>query len=56
MSHYSDEVAVAARLDPNDAKAVLGILVSDALDQPRQNFSIGWMGLRISHHGFSRAN
>ena len=38
---------MAPRLDPNDAKAVLGVLVGDAFDQPRQNFSIGWMGLRL---------
>ena len=38
---------MTSRLDPNDAKAVLGVLVGDALDQPRQNFSIGWMGLRL---------
>jgi len=38
---------VAPRLDPNDAKAVLGVLIGDALDQPRQYLSIGWMGLRF---------
>jgi hypothetical protein len=47
MPHYGDELAVAPRLDPNDAKAVLGVLVGDALDQPRQHLSIGWMGLRL---------
>ena len=47
MPHYGDEVAVAPRLDPNDTKAVLDVLVGDALDQPRQHFSIGWMGLRL---------
>jgi hypothetical protein len=47
MPHYGDQVAVAPRLDPDDTKAVLGILVRDALDQPRQHLSIGWMGLRL---------
>jgi hypothetical protein len=41
MSYNGDEVTVAPRLDPNDAKSVLGVLVGDALDQPRQNLSIG---------------
>ena len=44
VPHHGDEVAVAPRLDPNDTKAVLGVLVADALDQPRQHLSIGWMG------------
>jgi len=42
---HGDEITVAPRLDPNDTKAVLGILVCDALDQPRQHLSIGWIGL-----------
>ena len=33
--------------EPNDAKAVLGVLVGDPLDQPRQQLSIGWTGLRL---------
>ena len=52
MPHYGDEVAVAPRLDPDDTKAVLGVLVGDALDQSRQHLSIGWMGLRL--HGARR--
>jgi len=30
---------------PQLTKAVLGILVCDALDQPRQHLSIRWIGL-----------
>jgi hypothetical protein len=47
VPHYGDQVAVASCLDPDDAKSVLGILIGDALDQPRQNLSIGWIGLRL---------
>ena len=49
VPHYGDGVAVAPRLDPNDAKAVLVILIGDPLDQPRQHLSIGRMGRRF--HG-----
>src|ERR1700722_8168071 len=49
VTHHGDEVALAPRLDPNDTKAVFGVLVCDALDQPRQYLSIGWLGLRL--HG-----
>jgi hypothetical protein len=45
---------VAPRLDPDDAKAVFGVLGRDALDQPRQHISIGWMGLRF-HGGWRLA-
>ena len=31
---YGDQVAMAPRLDPNDTKPVLSILVGDALDHP----------------------
>jgi hypothetical protein len=33
MPDHGDQIAVATRLDPDDAKSVLGVLVSDALDQ-----------------------
>ena len=39
--------ALPTRLDPNDAKAVVGILVGDALNQPGQDFSIGSLRLRL---------
>src|ERR1700691_250872 len=52
MPHYSDEVAVAPRLNPDDTKAVLGVLVGDALHQTGQHLSIGRMGLRL--HGVRR--
>src|SRR5258707_10900980 len=34
MANHGDQLAVATRLDPDDTKPVLGILVSDALNQP----------------------
>jgi hypothetical protein len=40
MTDQGDEMAVAACLDPNDAKPVAGVLVSDALDQPGEYFPI----------------
>jgi hypothetical protein len=39
------------RLDPNDAKAVVSILVGDALNQAGQHFPIGWLRLRL-HDGY----
>ena len=35
---HGDEFAVAARLDPQNAEAVLVIVVGDALDEARQHF------------------
>jgi hypothetical protein len=37
MPNDRDQIAVATRLDPDDAKAVLGVLISDALDQPGED-------------------
>jgi hypothetical protein len=37
----------APRLDPNDAKAAVGILVSDAFNQPGQQLLIGWLRLHL---------
>jgi hypothetical protein len=50
VANDRDEIAVTARLDPNDAKAIVGILVGDALNQPGQHFPIGWLWLRL-HDG-----
>ena len=36
-----------ARLDPQNTKPVLGVLIGDPLDQPRQHLSIGWIRLRL---------
>jgi hypothetical protein len=41
MANNGDQVTVTTCLDPNDTKAVLGVLVSDPLNQPGKNFSIG---------------
>jgi hypothetical protein len=40
------------RILHNAAKAVLGVLIGDALDQSGQHLSIGWMGLHL--HGSRR--
>jgi hypothetical protein len=50
MADHGDQITVAASLDPDNAKAVLGVLVGDTLDQSRQHFSVGWMGLRLHDH------
>jgi hypothetical protein len=47
VANDGDEIAVATRLDPNDAKAVVGILLGDALDQSGQHFPIRWLRLRL---------
>ncbi len=47
VANDRDEIAVTTRLDPNDAKAVVGILVGDALNQPGQHFPIRWLRLRL---------
>jgi hypothetical protein len=47
VANNSDEIAMPPRLDPNDAKAAVGILVSDAFNQPRQQLSIGWLRLHL---------
>jgi len=36
---------LATDLDPQDAKAILGVLVSDALGQSGEHLAIGWRGL-----------
>lgn len=45
MANQSD--AMASELNPNDAKAVFRVLVSDALDQPRQHLAVGRLGLDL---------
>jgi hypothetical protein len=47
MANDGDEIAVASRLDPNDAKSVVGILVGDALNQPSQHLPIGLLRLHL---------
>ena len=45
VSDDGHQFAVPARLDANDAEAVLGVVVSDALDEARQNFLGRWLRL-----------
>src|SRR6202042_1944668 len=53
MPDDGDKIPVASRLDPNDAKSVVGILVSHALNQPGQHLPIGL--LRLHLHGLHRS-
>jgi hypothetical protein len=46
MADHSDHVAMAARLDSQHAKAILDIMVRDALDETGENFLrliLGWV-------------
>jgi hypothetical protein len=47
VANDRDEIAVTTRLDPNNAEAIVGILVGDALNQPGQHFPIRWLRLRL---------
>jgi hypothetical protein len=47
MPDHGNQLAMTLRLDPDDTKAILGVLVGHALNQPRQHVSIGWIGLRL---------
>jgi hypothetical protein len=47
MADDRDQLAVAACLDPQDAEAVLLIVVRDALDEARQYFLGRWFSLRF---------
>lgn len=51
MPDDRDQVAVAPRLYPDDTKPVLGVLIGDPLNQPRQHLSIGWNRLRLHMPG-----
>src|ERR1035437_9154293 len=44
---YSDQFAVAARLDPQNAVAIPVVVVCDALNKARKNFPACWFRLRF---------
>src|SRR6266516_5743200 len=50
MANQGDQLAVATSLNPQDAKTVLGVLVSDALDQSGEHLAIRLRGLAL-HDG-----
>ena len=41
MAYHSDQVAMAPRLDPQNAEPVVWIVEGDALDQPSQDLAVG---------------
>ena len=47
MANDRDEIAVTTRLHPDDAEAVLGVLVGDPLNQPSKHLPVGWLWLRL---------
>jgi hypothetical protein len=44
---FSDQFAVAARVDPQDAVAIPVVVVCDALNMTRENFPARWFRLRF---------
>jgi hypothetical protein len=44
MANQGDQLAVATSLNPDDAKAILGVLVGDTLDQSGEHLAIRWRG------------
>jgi hypothetical protein len=47
MTNQGDQITVPAGLNPDDTKAVVGVLISDALNQSSQYLAIGWCGFHI---------
>src|SRR5262249_27431655 len=45
MTDQGNQLALSTGLDPQDAEAVLGVLVRDALDQAGEHLAIRWPGL-----------
>jgi hypothetical protein len=52
MTNDGDQFSMTTRLDPDDAKSVVGILVGDALNQPGKDLTIGWFRLCL-HNVYS---
>src|ERR1035437_5160941 len=42
-----DKIAMATGFNPNDAKAILGVVVSHPLDQSGQHIAIGWRTINL---------
>src|SRR5262249_57187567 len=47
MADQGDQLALSTGLDPQDAEAVLGVMVRDAFDQTGEHLAIRWRGLPI---------
>jgi len=50
MADQRDQISVAACLDANDAKAAVGVLVCDTLDQPGEHLPVRRLGFYL-HDG-----
>ena len=44
MTHQGNLITVPAGLDPKDTKAIVSVLVDDALNRSGQNLWAGWCG------------
>jgi len=47
MTNKGHEIAMAPCFDPNDARAIVNVLVGDALDQPGEYLPIRRLGLHV---------
>jgi hypothetical protein len=47
MPDHGDQLAVAACLRPQDAKAVVGVVERDALDEAGENLAVRCLGLLV---------
>ena len=54
MTNQGDQVTVPTGLNPEDTKAVVGVPISDALNQSGQYFAIGGCGFHIHNDRHTR--
>jgi hypothetical protein len=54
MANHRHDITVTARPGAQNAKAILGIMVGDALDEARQHLLGRW--LRMYTHGFAASS
>ena len=54
MTNQGDQITLPTGLNPDDTEAVVGVLISDALNQSGQYFAIGWCGFHIHNNRHTR--
>jgi len=50
VPNHGHDIAMPSRLGPQDAEAIFGIVIGDALDEARQNFLIQCCRMRFHIH------